>query len=137
MGGYFMITEHSLTQYRALRYEIKHDEDRIRALQLMHQPEFQYGTRVTHSAQENSVSSYVEYLDEIEHLLVQNKTRCAKELSSILKFIGNIPSSHLREIFKLRVLDSCTWSEVARRLGRPGDGSTERKLALRYLKESA
>ena len=56
------------------------------------------------------------------------------ELLYILDFIDEIQDSQLREIFKLRFLDGYSWMTVARYIGNAGDGSTERKCVMRYLK---
>ena len=128
-----MMTMKRLEQYRVLRREIEHDEERISALGEMRQAVCRYGNRIQTNRHADSVADYVEYLEQISQYLYQNKTRCAMELLCILDFINQIQDSQLREIFKLRFLDGYAWGAVARRLGNAGDGSTERKCAARYI----
>lgn len=132
-----MMTIKRLEQYRALRREVSHDEARISALCEIRTAQREYGNRIRTSRCADSTADYVEYLDQIQQVLHENRKRCAVELLTILNFIDQIPDSQLREIFKLRFLDGYSWIAVAGKLGTSGDGSTERKCVCRYLKRRA
>lgn len=56
--------------------------------------------------------------------------------SEAIDFICGIDDSEIRLIFTLRYIENLTWQQVAFRLGRAGDGSTERKKHNRFLELS-
>lgn len=55
----------------------------------------------------------------------------AKE--AMLDYISTAQDSEMRQILILRYIDGLTWRQVARKMGRAGDGSTERKKHDRFL----
>lgn len=66
---------------------------------------------------------------QLEHKLEELIT--ARE--EMLEYISTVEDSEMRQILMLRYIDGLTWPQVARRMGRQGDGSTERKKHNRYL----
>ena len=60
-----------------------------------------------------------------------NELITAKE--EMLEYISTVEDSEMRQILILRYTEGLTWPQVARRMGRQGDGSTERKKHDRYL----
>ncbi len=60
-----------------------------------------------------------------------NELITAKE--EMLEYISTVKDSEIRQILILRYIDGLTWPQVAMRMGRQGDGSTERKKHDRYL----
>ncbi len=66
----------------------------------------------------------------LEHKL--EELVAAKE--EMLDYISTVKDSEMRQILILRYMDGLTWPQVARRMGRHGDGSTERKKHDRYLR---
>jgi DNA-directed RNA polymerase specialized sigma subunit len=64
-------------------------------------------------------------------------TRKIEELTAargaMLEFIEAVEDSEMRQILILRYIDGLTWRQVARKMGRAGDGSTERKKHDRFL----
>ncbi len=72
--------------------------------------------------------------------LKRKLNRRVKELfaakAEMLEHIHSVEDSEMRQILILRYVDGLTWQQVARKLGRAGDGSTERKKHDRFLKLS-
>lgn len=50
-----------------------------------------------------------------------------------LEYIAAVQDSEIRQILILRYIQGLTWLQVARRMGRAGDGDAERKKHDRYL----
>lgn len=52
----------------------------------------------------------------------------------IEKFFSEIPTEHLRKIFKLKFMDELSWSQVARKIGGNNTKDSVKKICYRYLK---
>lgn len=70
----------------------------------------------------------------------QLKRRLTRKLNELigakeemLDYIGTVADSEMRQILILRYMDGLTWRQVARKMGRAGDGSTERKRHDRHF----
>ena len=53
-----------------------------------------------------------------------------------MDYIRSIEDSEMRQIFMLRYIENLIWQQVVMKMGRAGDGSTERKEHNRYLELS-
>lgn len=76
--------------------------------------------------------------DEQETLRMMRRRlrRISRMRREIEQYIDGIGDSQLRQVFYLRFVDGLSWEKVTVRLGREGDGSTERKRVSKYLKVS-
>lgn len=51
----------------------------------------------------------------------------------IEKFFSEIPTEHLRKIFKLKFMDELSWAQVARKIGGNNTKDSVKKICYRYL----
>jgi len=70
---------------------------------------------------------------KLKRRLARRIKQLAAAREEMLEYISTVKDSEMRQILILRYIDGFTWPQVARRMGRQGDGSTERKKHDRYL----
>ena len=125
----------TLAQYRDLKREIKHLEQRIQRLKKTvidsvraSNAEFPY--QEIHVTIEGEVSPE----KELERILALRLRECQALALRIERFIADISDSRIRQIFELRYIEGWTWEKISERLGATNE-SYARKLHNKFLEE--
>lgn len=125
----------TLAQYRDLKREIKHLEQRIQRLKKTvidsvraSNAEFPY--QEIHVTIEGEVSPE----KELERILALRLRECQAMALCIERFIADISDSRTRQIFELRYIEGWTWEKISERLGATNE-SYARKLHNKFLEE--
>ena len=125
----------TLAQYRDLKREIKHLEQRIQRLKKTvidsvraSNAEFPY--QEIHVTIEGEVSPE----KELERILALRLRECQAMALSIERFVADISDSRTRQIFELRYIEGWTWEKISERLGATNE-SYARKLHNKFLDE--
>lgn len=125
----------TLAQYRDLKREIEHLEQRIQRLKTTvidsvraSNAEFPY--QEIHVTIEGEVSPK----KELENILALRSRQCQAMALSIERFIADIDDSRIRQIFELRYIEGWTWEKISECLGATNE-SYARKLHNKFLEE--
>lgn len=128
------MTIKELSQLYWLNKEIERDNERLRQLELLSQPQ---AMKITGLPRGNMTSDKVgRYAAEIADLrgIIQAKiTQCIYERARLERYIADVPDSLTRQIMTLRFVNGLTWRQVAACVG---GGNTEdgvRKTCSRYV----
>jgi len=132
------MNEMDLTQLQHLRKEIALLEERIRKLEKSAVTDVVTGSSAAFPYSECSfIISGIPSKDltRLQQKLRWKVAKLVKEQERLLRWIYGIEDSEMRQIFLLRYLDGLSWQQIALKLGRAGDGSTERKRHNRFLEQ--
>ena len=77
---------------------------------------------------------YCSYRNKLYIQLLETLCRRCEKRRELSAFIQDIPQSELRQIFYLRYYDSCSWDQVAARMGSHYTRDSVRMRHDRYLK---
>lgn len=123
-----------LCQLKHLGREIQLLKERIRKIKNRTVVDVVVGSDVDHPYIAHNIT--ISGIDELERKLTRRLNQLIKSQGRMLDFISSIDDSEMRQILMLRYVEGLTWQQVARKMGRAGDGSTERKKHNRFLKVS-
>ena len=125
----------TLAQYRDLKREIEHLEQRIQRLKTTvidsvraSNAEFPY--QEIHVTIEGEVSPK----KELENILALRSRQCQAMALSSERFIADIEDSRIRQIFELRYIEGWTWERISGVLGASNE-SYARNLHNKFLNE--
>lgn len=125
----------TLAQYRDLKREIEHLEQRIQRLKTTvidsvraSNAEFPY--QEIHVTIEGEVSPK----KELENILALRSRQCQAMALRIERFIADIEDSRIRQIFELRYIEGWTWEKISGVLGAANE-SYARNLHNKFLNE--
>lgn len=125
-----------LDQLRHLSREIEILQEQIHKAETVVVADVVVGSDVEHPYLKRSIT-IAGTNDRRIRQLKRRLTRKLNELITVkeemLDYIGTVTDSEMRQILILRYVDGLTWRQVARKMGRAGDGSTERKKHDRFL----
>ena len=129
------MTKKELSQLYYLKKEIKTQQKRIKELEAAatscssKMDGLPSGKGIT-----DKIGNYAAQIADLKSLLDLNLKKCFYELNRLNRYIQSVEDSQIRMILTLRYVSGLTWQQIAKSMGRIGDGSTERKKLNRFLK---
>lgn len=134
--GAKVMTRKELSQYYWLKKEIADAENRLITMrEKISSPHAQHLTGMPGGGSAGDrMGETVSEIVDLEAEIREKKIQCMEECRRIEDYIGQIPDSMTRLIFRYRCIDGMTWGEVAATMGHRMSEVNAKQIFHRYLK---